>query len=188
MNLNTDFTYCFLDFLPQIPDELLFGLHVYKKHKPLVSFVNRQALGKDTKNSSYQRFDIEGKLRQWLKFNIVHDPIDFGIAFDNIDNVEVDHFPHVDNSRHYSLNYVITTGGDNVVTNFYQEDGELVQRDNAFKFVNDYANLNIIDSVKIPAGRWVLLNARVIHGVNNLRTERNSIQISLGPNNKFIQY
>ena len=186
MNQNTSITYCFLDFLPKVPADLLEGLDAYKQQEPLVSFVDRTALGNNTKNSSYQRFGITGRLRQWLQFNIVRDPIDFGIAFDNIDAVDIDHHPHVDNSRQYSLNYIITAGGDNVLTNFYQETGKAVERDYTYKFVTDYRNLNLIDSVQVPAGRWILVNTRVIHSITNLKTQRNSIQISLDSNNKFI--
>jgi len=190
MNPNIDLTYCYLDYLPPVPKDLLEDFRQYKSQSRLVGIGDRV-----TDTSKYERFPISGKLQQWLAFNIVRDPIDFGAGFDNEECLQVNHIPHIDFSRNYSLNYMVTTGGNNVLTNFYQEEGYGLERldfRSTFKSPQDCMNyiktakLTLIDSVQVEHERWVLLNTKVIHEVQNLTGFRSSIQISLSDNNKFL--
>ncbi|CAB4128373.1 hypothetical protein UFOVP112_24 [uncultured Caudovirales phage] len=196
--MSNTLTYCYLDYLPAVPGNLLENFEQYKENTHLINipeYVSTTANGEETENASYERFPIQGKLLEWLQYNIVRHPIDFGASFNGVKDHTLDHGVHIDYSRCYSLIYLIAPGGNNVLTRFHQEEGKPIER-----FDIDAAsipphtltthlrscNLTLIDSVKIDAGRWVLLNTKVIHEVIHLQDTRVSIQISLGPDNKFI--
>jgi hypothetical protein len=192
-----NFTYCFLDYLPQVPAELLTDFEQYKNNKRevgIVGFVSTGPDGTKYNQTDYQRFNISGKLLEWLQFNITRNALDYGAGFTVPPSPGADHIKHIDYSRDYSLNYQITTGGDNVLTQFYKEKGQPLYRkqlaiDVAPKDLTTYIlsrELELVDSVCVPVGRWVLLNTKAIHEAVNLTSSRIAIQISLDINNKFI--
>lgn len=191
-------TYCFLDYLPRVPENLLENFEQYRQNAHLINIPEYQSTndaGDEIGHASYERFPIQGKLLEWLQFNIIRNPLDFGASFNGIKDHTVDHGLHIDYSRQYTLNYVISAGGNNVLTRFHQEENMPVERlDIDAATIPPHTltthlrtrSLKLIDSVKVDTGRWVLLNTKVIHEVINLLDTRISIQISLGPNNKFI--
>jgi hypothetical protein len=192
-----NFTYCFLDFLPQVPEDLLTDFEQYKNNKREVGIVGFVSTGPDgTKyaQTNYERFNISGKLLEWLQFNITRDALDYGAGFTIPSETGADHIRHIDYSRDYTLNYQLTTGGDNVLTRFWQEKGEpLTRRQLAIDIpprdLTTYLlsrDLELVDQVCVPVGRWVLLNTKSIHDAVNLTGPRIAIQISLGLENKFI--
>lgn len=190
-------TYCFLDHLPQVPADLLEEFTQYKANAPILLIPGNDVVdaeGKKSHLSTYERYPITGKLLQWLEFNIVRGATDYGASFNNFEeDPDTEHRVHLDYTRHYSLIYLVTRGGANATTRFWQEEGHGLERldINAHippRELNAYLSnrdLKVIDSVEIPVGRWCLLNAKVIHDVCNLSGVRSSIQISLQKDNKF---
>jgi hypothetical protein len=65
---------------------------------------------------------------------------------------------HKDIGTEIKLTYLINTGGDRVLTNFYAED-----------------KITVTDSYMIPEGRWHLLQANRYHGVHNVESTRFSV-------------
>ena len=201
--MTDNLTYCYLDFLPNVPANLLENFEQYKENKHLINIPEFKSIdaesGKEFTYASYERFDIRGKLLTWLQYNIIRNPIDFGASFNGIKDHKHDHGLHIDYSRRYTLNYVIEPGGDNVITQFNQEEGMPLERlditattipppvlTSALVTKKQAQKIKVIDSVKIDTGRWILLNTKVIHEVVNIQDTRISIQISLGAENKFI--
>lgn len=198
IKMTDNLTYCYLDYLPAVPGNLLENFEQYKENNHLINipeYKSTTSTGEEISHASYERFPIQGKLLEWLQYNIIRDPIDFGASFNGVKNHNVDHGLHIDYSRRYTLNYVIAPGGNNVLTRFHQEGNMPLERID-IDAVNippptltthlRSCNLSLIDSVKIDTGRWVLLNTKVIHEVIHLEDTRVSIQISLGANNKFV--
>lgn len=87
--------------------------------------------------------------------------------------------PHIDQTRNYTLIYLLDPGGDCHETVFYFErDQHALIRDPGYH-VDRYDSLNKIGSYKLPINQWTLLNARILHGVENIPNGRKSIQIKL---------
>lgn len=86
---------------------------------------------------------------------------------------------HIDRTRNYTLMYLLETGGDDHETVFYQEQGvDELYRPNAHH-VDDYDKLTKIVGVKLQVRRWNLLQAKILHSIENIDQGRRSIQISL---------
>jgi hypothetical protein len=85
------------------------------------------------------------------------------------------HGAHSDAPPKWKLYYLVDRGGDDAVTHFYKERGQPVERLNSLEgkliHVNDYRQLDIIDSVQWPLHQWVLMNGTVLHGVEGLGEE-----------------
>jgi len=86
--------------------------------------------------------------------------------------------PHTDSQRNYTLMYLLENGGNNVETAFYHENGETIVRDNALAPTNMDSMIEL-DRVNIPLRRWIVLNSRILHTVENIETDRISLQIGL---------
>lgn len=86
---------------------------------------------------------------------------------------------HIDRTRNYTLMYLLEDGGDDHSTVFYREKGtdELV-RPREYH-VDDYDQLDEIKRVKLKLNSWNLVQARVLHSIENISNGRVSIQISL---------
>jgi hypothetical protein len=175
------FTYCYLDFLPQIPKNLLEHYDNNVNNPFHVSLRNRK---NNIDIDVHHITDI--KLKTWLKFNICQDADSYTASFAQGTNNISSQLPHVDFSRRYTLNYILDTGGDNVLTNFYCEDGFNLLRTDIPDRSYQYKNLNLIDSVQFEPNRWHILNTKIIHGVTNIISPRISVQIGLGQTNKFV--
>lgn len=192
MEIENTFTYRFLDNLPQVPERFLTDFDQYKNNDMAWDVTGWTTVwkGQEVGIADYNRHHAAGEFYEWLKTNIVEDPIDFGITFHNhLNKNPQHHYPHIDATRSYTLMYLVDQGGDNVITRWYKEkDGPLVRPERSLhsQISNIYDKLEEIDSVYIPLRRWCLLHSKIIHGAFNLTRARKSIQISLGPENKFV--
>jgi len=86
---------------------------------------------------------------------------------------------HIDRTRNYTLMYLLETGGDDHQTVFYQEKGigELIRPEKYH--VDNYDDLSIVSVIRLQVNKWNLLQARILHSVENIAQGRRSIQISL---------
>ena len=99
------------------------------------------------------------------------------------------HTPHTD-GRRWHLFWVLTEGGPECTTNFWIENNHAVQRP-AYTAPRDYADLTLLDKVRMPKGKWILFNSRILHSVENCTEPRLTVQISmkslpLGWQQKFL--
>jgi hypothetical protein len=96
------------------------------------------------------------------------------------------HGAHSDAPPKWKLYYLVDRGGEDAVTHFYREKGQPIERLNSLPgeliHVNDYRNLEIVDSVQWPLHQWVLMNGTILHGVENLGEEmRINLTIAFEP-------
>lgn len=91
---------------------------------------------------------------------------------------------HTDIKRIATLNYMIDTGGDNVVTSWYREDNQNIirkekppgnQTDSGYV---DYDRLELLDSVVFQKNRWYLLRTNVLHDVSHISSVRRYLGVS----------
>lgn len=97
------------------------------------------------------------------------------------------HVVHTDILRVYALNYLIDTGGPEVITRWYQEQGQPLRRPKTRggQLTDtgsvDYGDLDCLASVKLQAGTWALIATDILHDVQGIETTRSAITISLAP-------
>jgi hypothetical protein len=109
--------------------------------------------------SSLQLYPIKGELKEWILSNI---PVEFGDCF-HIHTIVNDVKPHKDHmNQKFKLNFIFHTGGGNVITNFYNDDK------------------NLISSVCIKANTWHVFDGTISHSVHNIAYPR--VAITLGTN------
>lgn len=84
--------------------------------------------------------------------------------------------PHIDSTRDYTLMYVLKNGGEANETVFWKEKGveELIR---PYRYtVDHYDKVERIGDISLPLQSWILLNARVLHSIENISEGRISIQ------------
>jgi hypothetical protein len=116
------------------------------------------------------------ELELWLKNNITPVYRDVGIRYAfgsaNPGTAGI----HTDQTRKYVLQYLVRDGGATLT--YWQEEGYPVMREPHAR-VGDYSKLKVLDSGRLEEGRWAILDTRILHSVENLTSDRISVQMSL---------
>ncbi len=132
--------------LPQIPEYLLGNIN---------ELANKNDAG-DRVFLTYRWTSAhESKIEEWCNNNI-SDNLKWGLQV-----ITGDLLLHVDSPTKVKISYIFDTGGDNVLTEFYQ----------------DYQSGTLIDSIKILPFKWHILNVNRPHRVVGI--EPNRVRISL---------
>jgi hypothetical protein len=138
---------------------------------------------------------VNSELTSWLEQNIPDVNSRFNILYQTQranNNVPSTHIVHTDRLRLTALNYIIDTGGDNVMTSWYKEDGKELQRSKKITGSQsdsgavDYKNLRLLESVNLEKNNWYIINTRILHDVDNITATRKSISISFS-HRKFLE-
>jgi hypothetical protein len=163
---DNDFTY----------NDIGYGLNHIKNNVSLVA-------------CGYSARKVKGELFDWLANNLPIE-INYCVAQQHQPkDMPSTHIVHSDIKRLYSLMYMIDTGGDNVITSWYQEKGKPrfrsketgeYQSDSGFV---GYDNLELLDSKIFEKNKWYLMATDILHDVGNITGFRQSIGISVGLNN-----
>lgn len=131
------------------------------------------------------RYLASDELIDWVKDHVSPDPLSVNI---NITNKASNTFgPHVDFNRSESLLYIIESGGPNVVTKWWQQHGHPIRRPEMQDIskgwatgFNDYSQLTERASICIPPRTWIqFCDTAILHSVENLETQRLTIQIPI---------
>ena len=189
------FTYAVLHFLPPVPE------HFIKAASELNQFIETD-IPEDNLSDTYKnrkltigdktgipvtyqtRMDINQQFYDWVHEHIDETGFDCGVSFTS-GHVGRYQGPHTDLTRDYTLLYLIEPGGPNTQTVFYREKGQPIQRTQRQVAPTDFNNLEVLERVKFPVGKWTLLNAMALHGVEEIETCRISFQVSLNRNKWF---
>ena len=78
--------------------------------------------------------------------------------------------PHCDRKRHVAINYILKSGGDNVVTTFYKEKRKNSDLNTGESL--DYDQVSFSSCCVLPERKWHTFNAQQYHSVENIKTER----------------
>jgi hypothetical protein len=109
----------------------------------------------------YKLHPLNGELANWIKLNI---PIEFGSCF-HLHVISNDLVIHQDfMSERFKVNYIFQTGGDNVYTNFYNNDHSLIERH------------------CVAPEKWHYFDGSVPHNASNITPGLTRIAITLGTN------
>jgi hypothetical protein len=137
--------------------------------------------GEQQRLCTIRRYPFTDNFFNWVKDNICRD-------LNTVKKYQLGHqiwkdgdiiWPHTDGPRgEFVLSYLIDEGGDNVETHWYKiNDRELL-----LPPATHYVTINNITSIhkeRLPVGRWVLNDARILHSVYYMSRPRIAITIGL---------
>jgi len=123
---------------------------------------------------------IHPELEKWVKENLTIHIVDTGVnyvPYNDILGLPVSTGAHTDGTREFVLLYNIESGGEDAELTYWREKGKPLYR--APKtHGSDLSQLEFVAKTKLPEGRWLLLDTRIMHSVENLTATRISLQIS----------
>ena len=134
--------------LPRIPDEILSQIN------PNFELYEKKDAGRHgdiyTWSDSFNQ-----AINNWCQQNIC-DEMYWGFQI-----IRGDLVPHIDNVTKVKMTYLVDTGGQDVVTEWYAED-----------------KTTVIDSVVLEANRWHILRVDTWHGVRNVSPDSARLSIT----------
>lgn len=169
----------YLDSLPKIPENL-----IKEQTDSILQYraaPQRQMKdGTTVDNVDCQRFEVTSDLSRWISNEIgIIDQVGYQITKPQKNTTT--HLVHTDSHpRRWVINYILDLGGDDVYTNFYKEKNQPLLRDTLTR-PDCVENLELIHTIKFKPHRWFILNARILHDVINIKSDR--IYITLGIDN-----
>jgi hypothetical protein len=88
--------------------------------------------------------------------------------------------PHCDSVRMSAINYVVQSGGSNVITKFYKKvrQGSIFFDSENIK----YGDAEVHSEIKIPEHKWHCFNPHIYHSVENVETSRILLSLFLDDN------
>ena len=144
---------------PSIPESLLSEAHQ--------SLLSQDIFTSNLSVRTFGNYIATPKLQEWFRDTMI--PL---IGVDDIVNVQtiISGIPiHKDRNRNLALNYVIDTGGTDVITSFYDEQ---------VGFDSGY-NPAPVEEYKIIPHVWHELRTDVFHGVSGLTSKRIAVSFRL---------
>jgi hypothetical protein len=185
----TESYYKIFDDLPELPTELLehndFAMAKNFKHGTQFP-MSKDYIRDDGRLEAAERVStkLSTGILQWIHQNILpvfNDSVEkrrLMIYRRTLANEYRNFYPpHVDIGREFTLIYnVVDSGGDII---FWQQKGFPVFRDRSEgDAIRDYTSLTELCRFKSPYKKWYLLNNQVVHSVEDLKSERENIQIA----------
>ena len=178
--------------LPPIPNDLLIGTD----QLPVEKYVTDIGYGKIFKKGNrtltscaYAKWTVTHQpLSDWVKKTVPawpeSEPLTIQKNMPNGTDTDTTFPVHHDVRRMFALNYVISTGGDNVITSWYQDNTQsLVRSLNKPPGVQsdsgpvDYEDCQLLSSVCCKPGCWYLISTIVLHDVDHVDSERSAVTI-----------
>jgi len=118
----------------------------------------------------------DDRLLAWARNNISADAKDMRFTHTTPGRQRLG--PHCDMTRNWVMIWLIETGGSEHRTVFYRQRSTGILQGGANYHVDDYSDLEEIASMQVPCGAWTLLNACVLHSVENIVQGRCALHIS----------
>jgi len=139
---------CYLD-LPKVPDSIIKQLNYnYDEYE-----INDPNIYPPQTNTWTKTFNSE--INQWCQQHI-SPTLYWGFMI-----MHSDLRPHTDVKTELKLTYLIRTGGDNVKTEFYEDD-----------------KVTLIESVIIEPFRWHLFRSDIVHAVKGIEPDHTRFSVS----------
>jgi hypothetical protein len=131
--------------LPKIPSDIFINYNFDEYEKKVQGLINPGYVWTDSFNN---------EINEWCKKNICDDMY---YAFQII---KTDIGIHTDNQTKIKFLYVLETGGDNVITEWYSEDN------------------TVVDSVVIQPNKWCVIKVDYPHAVKNIESGKTRFAIT----------
>jgi hypothetical protein len=120
------------------------------------------------------------EFEKWVKENVTKHIVDAGVNYVSIEPTDIARSTgaHTDGVRNYVMLWDVELGGDNAELYYWQEKGKPLHRPPKTQG-EDLTQLEFIDKIRLPRGKWTLIDTTVLHSVENLHRTRISLHISL---------
>ena len=171
--------------LPPIPWELLEAEDAYDKSKIIVGQIDRVCTRNDVEivNTSYSRYNVSDAIKNWVHEHVGTDYTDIGVSVHGKGVA----CPHADKSRNWTLIWLLNTGGPEVDTIHWRENGQPYYRTVDQPYPTSYDNLTEVCRHRLPRGQWYLVNAQVLHSIEPMPDgSRTALQIGFWDNSPTI--
>jgi hypothetical protein len=129
-------------------------------------------------NKQLAQFDfipVDNAVTEWVEENIPEKII--GVNLQVIHSGEII-TPHVDELRHYALNYLLERGGDDVRTNFYDVHLDWTHQRPYARTLIPFEKIMLTGSYGISEYQWHKMDINTIHSVTNLDPTKKRISLS----------
>jgi hypothetical protein len=174
---NADGTFKFSE-LTEAPDITAYRKYVdnYQNSPKFVQWYDNT----ERRICAIKRFPFSDDLMLYVRENVF-------AGIDQVPKLQIGHqiwfggeviWPHSDGIRDGLLMYLIEPGGDNVVNKWWKHKEKSINTvpdTHYFKF----EDLEEVTEVRIPSGKWCLMNTNVLHSVENIVGNRISLTIGL---------
>lgn len=170
--------------LPKIPEELVKDIDPRTPGQLLRDYpgwlmINGDQSFKVSDNPFYKASD---ELVAWLKENITDISNDIGIrfAFGSPDRPSAG--IHTDQTRDFVLQYHLKTGGGKLC--YWDKKNDILKPLGKYERIDNYSKVKQASQIEVPIHLWHLIDARLLHSVEDMYSTRVTVQISL---NEFPQ-
>ena len=194
--MNQVFLYGEID-LPPVPPELIIDTNNFSLEKWHIVGNGRTF----TKNNKVKKSCVYAKwtvnyspLIDWIKNNVPAWPEHENLTIQkNLPN-ENDNdtlFPiHYDVRRMFALNYILTVGGESVITSWFKHLNKpmLYGLHKTVEQPFRYEEVELLDSMQAHKGKWYLLRTNVLHDVDHIDSIRSAITIPYFDENIITQF
>lgn len=126
----------------------------------------------------YARWAPKPELKDWIFQNISEDIRLAGVQ------IITDDVPMHCDKRKWALNYLVETGGDQVITGFFKLRGQPTVQPPAARAKYVLGAEEIVKTTFVT-GRWHLLNTNVMHSVVGVTGRRVAITVGFNEDNPF---
>jgi hypothetical protein len=178
------FLFKVLDDVPAPPQELIDA--VDRQRRPGMSEIG---YFHERRLKNWNGFDLPAgvntrqaypEFEAWVKQNVTRHIVDAGVNYVSIENTGVARSTgaHTDGVRAYVMLWDIELGGPDAELCYWQEKGQPVHRPPKTQG-EDLTQLELLDKIRLPRGKWTLVNTTVLHSVENLFETRITLHISL---------
>jgi len=142
------------------------------------SFTERQLIrdGEVLQNAFNRSLYLDQESLDWARKNIGPDVIDMRIVITEVGALHKG--PHIDVTRKYSGLFLLEPGGRGHLTCFYRSraTGEMTGKPG--DHIDDFSQVETVCCVRVPERSWAMINAHVLHGVENIPGGRIALQFS----------
>lgn len=167
----------------KVPDEVITDMKLFNRSVRKMSIVDKE--GNEMPPADYVRARADDKYNDYI-LNLIPELEGHirEIGFQSIRN-GANHpngsqlIPHTDMKRgDFCIQWLITTGGDNVKTRWWKEkDKDLIRPPWTPKL--DYNDLDLVDEINWVPNHWGIFRTDVIHSVNGVMNERKAFAIGM---------
>ena len=178
--------------LPPIPPKLLIDTNNFPVEKFVVDIGYGKVFKKNNaikKNAAYAKWTVNHEpLINWVKDTVPPWPDTEALTIQkNLPNgSDTDTvFPvHHDVRRMFALNYIVSTGGESVITSWFKDVNQPIIRSLNKKIgvqsdsgPVDYADVELLSSICCEPGKWYLIRTNVLHDVDHIDSDRTAVTI-----------
>lgn len=170
--------FCKILDLPKVPTELVTLVLKEDSRKLIRDYPGWEykKSGERFTCSDNPFFSAPERLIEWIHKNILDD-CEVGIRYAYGTPTVTSAGVHTDQTRDFVLQYHLKTGGGKLC--YWVKKGGPLFPGKKYSLIKDYNDIDLVESHAVEEGVWHLVDARLLHSVEDLNSTRITIQLSL---------